>query len=91
MLAQIAELIDIIGPHPAARWAYEQLSPYAELFVVEGIGAAVRGSVHYPLSLLATAMGDLRELLARPGTSIAALDLATSPGERRRVSQDGLF
>ncbi|MDQ3906363.1 MAG: hypothetical protein M3300_13235, partial [Actinomycetota bacterium] len=27
---------------------------------------------------------DLRELLAHPGTSIAALDLATSPGERSR-------
>src|SRR5581483_6038233 len=123
--------------------------PYAELFVVEGIGAAVRGPVHYPLGLLAVAMGDgaaaarhfaaarraaralgtarlvdriraaadeekpptdnvfrrdgdywtirhrstefrlrdskglrdLRELLAHPGTSIAALDLVTSLGE----------
>jgi hypothetical protein len=33
---------------------------------------------------------DLRELLAQPGTSIAALDLATSRGERRRATQHGL-
>jgi hypothetical protein len=156
LLAQVAELIAVIGPHPVASWAHEQLSPYAELFVVEGIGAAMRGSVHYPLGLLATAMGDrtaaarhfaaaiqatgtagvprlrqripaenpqsadgnvfrrdgdywtirhrgiefrlrdskglrdLAGLLARPGTSIAALDLATSLGERRWTFQDGL-
>ena len=152
LMAQVAELVGIIGAHPAAMWAYEALLPYAELFVVEGIGAAVRGPVHYPLGLLAAAMGDraaaaphfaaasqaaravgaprlaeriravaggrnaltdnvfrrdgdywtirhrsaefrlrdskglrdLRELLAHPGTSIAALDLATSPGERSR-------
>lgn len=33
---------------------------------------------------------DMAELLARQGTSIAALDLAISLGERRRASQDGL-
>ncbi len=168
LLAQVAELVGVIGPHPVARWVYEVLLPYAELFVVEGIGAAVRGPVHYPLGLLAAAMGDraaaarhfaaasqaaravgaarlldrirasggqdpqagnvfrhpqagnvfrrdgdywtirhhnaefrlrdskglrdLRELLARPGTSIAALDLATSLRERSRSRpvQDGL-
>lgn len=157
-LAQVAELIGIIGPHPAAGWAYQALSPYAELFVVEGIAAAVRGPVHYPLGLLATAMGDraaaakhlaaaaqaaesagatqlraritaenpqssdgnvfrrdgdywtirhrsaefrlrdskglrdLGELLARPGTAIAALDLAASPAQRSPSwrGQDGL-
>jgi hypothetical protein len=160
MLAQAAELVGFIGPHPAGRWIYETLLPYAELFVVEGIGAAVRGPVHYPLGLLAAAMGDraaaarhlaaasqaaravgavrlvdriraaaggrdpqtgnvfrrdgdywiirhrsaefrlrdskglrdLRELLAHPGTSIAALDLATSLRERSRSrpAQDAL-
>lgn len=160
LMAQVAELIGIIGAHPAASWTYEVLLPYAELFVVEGIGAAVRGPVHYPLGLLAVAMGDraaaarhfaaasraaralgtarlvdriraaadeekpptdnvfrrdgdywtirhrsaefrlrdskglrdLRELLAHPGTSIAALDLVTSLGERSssRPTRDGL-
>jgi type II secretory pathway predicted ATPase ExeA len=159
MLAQLALLIHIIGAHPVAAWAYEVLSPYAELFVVEGIGAAVRGPVNHSLGLLAVSMGnrtaaathfaaavqaasavgaprlvariradsgvsvgadgnnvfrrdgdywtirhrsvefrlrdskglrDLRELLARPGTSIAALDLASTLGERRGARQAGL-
>jgi len=40
-----------------ARWAYDALSPYAGLVVVEGICAAVRGPVHRHLALLADALG----------------------------------
>jgi hypothetical protein len=150
-MAQVAETIALTGPHPVARWAYDALSPYAGLIVVEGIGAAVRGPVHRRLALLADALGeheaaaghraaavagaralgaaaltarieqeaapvrpvhdhhafrrdgevwtlayggreirmrdskglrDLHALLARPGTAVAALDLATAPAGR---------
>jgi hypothetical protein len=68
LLAQVGELIGIIGAHPAASWTYQALTPYAELFVVEGIGAAVRGPVHHSLGLLATALGDRT---ARPPRNIS--------------------
>jgi len=148
-MAQVAETLALTGPHPVARWAYDALSPYAGLVVVEGICAAIRGPVHYHLALLAGALGeheaaarhraaavadarvlgalalaariegeaapvpvpradhafrrdgevwtlayrgreirlrdskglrDLHALLARPGTAVAALDLAAAPG-----------
>ncbi|MDP3890772.1 hypothetical protein [Nocardioides sp.] len=58
MLTQIAELIGHLGDHPVAGWAYEALLPFTDRFVVEGIGAADRGSVHRPLGLLAAALGN---------------------------------
>jgi tetratricopeptide (TPR) repeat protein len=58
MMAQLAEAVGMIGTHPVASWAYEQLLPLAELFVVEGIGAALRGPVHRHLGILAAAGGD---------------------------------
>jgi tetratricopeptide (TPR) repeat protein len=148
-MAQVAETIALIGPHPVARWAYDALSPYAGMIVVEGICAAIRGPVDHHLALLADALGeqeaaarhraaavagaravgalalaarvegeaaaaplpradhafhrdgemwtlayrgreirmrdskglrDLHVLLARPGTAVAALDLAAAPG-----------
>jgi len=57
-MAQVAETIALTGPHPVARWAYDALSPYAGLVVVEGICAAVRGPVHRHLALLADALGE---------------------------------
>jgi hypothetical protein len=148
-MAQVAEILALTGPHPVARWAYDALSPYAGLIVVEGICAAIRGPVDHHLALLADALGeheaaarhraaavagaravgalalavriegeaapvpvpradhafhrdgevwtlayrgreirmrdskglrDLHALLARPGTAVAALDLAAAPG-----------
>ena len=58
MLAQAAEAIALIGPHPLARNVYDLLTPYADRFVVEGLGAAVRGPVHRHLALLADALGE---------------------------------
>ncbi|GAB0102287.1 AAA family ATPase [Nocardia sp. JMUB6875] len=56
-VAQVAETLGIVGPHPIAEWVYEQLLPHAGLFVVEGIGAALRGSVERHLGLAAAALG----------------------------------
>lgn len=58
MVAQAAETVAAVGSHPAAPDLYDLLAPYAGLFVVEGIGAAVRGPVERHLALLAAAMGD---------------------------------
>jgi len=54
-VSQVAETVALVGPHPVSRWAYQALAPYADLYVVEGIGAAVRGPVHRYLGLLAAA------------------------------------
>src|SRR5882757_8552148 len=58
MMTQLSELIAAVGGHPIAGWAYQQLLPCAELFVVEGIGAALRGPVQRHLGILAAALGD---------------------------------
>jgi hypothetical protein len=63
-VAQVAETLALTGPHPVARWAYDALAPYAGLFVVEGICAAVRGPVHRHLALLADALGDRKAAAA---------------------------
>lgn len=61
MLTQLAELIGHLGSHPVASWTYEALRPFAGMLVIEGIGAATRGSVHRPLGLLAAALGDTQQ------------------------------
>jgi hypothetical protein len=58
VLSQVAETVQAIGGHPVARWAYSQLLPYRARFVVEGIGAAFRGSVEHYLGLLASVLDE---------------------------------
>ena len=58
VMAQVAETLALTGPHSVARWAYDALSPYAGLVVVEGICAAIRGPVDHHLALLAGALGE---------------------------------
>jgi hypothetical protein len=151
-MAQVAE-ISLTGP-PGARWAYDALSPYAGLIVVEGICAAIRGpwtitgsagrrarrarsaARHRAAAVAAAAwwapapgrphrggrarsataehafrrdgevwtlayrgreirlrdskgLRDLHALLARPGTAVAALDLAAAPGGRQAGASAG--
>jgi hypothetical protein len=57
-LAQAVYAVAGVGGHPFARALYEMLLPYADLFVVEGIGAGLRGSVHRHLGILAAVSGD---------------------------------
>ena len=45
MLVQAAEVGDAVGGHPAAEWARAQLMPFADRWVIEGIGAVIRGPV----------------------------------------------
>jgi tetratricopeptide (TPR) repeat protein len=55
--AQLAEVAVLVGARDEAEILYRQLQPYAGLFCVEGIGAAVTGSVAWYLALLARALG----------------------------------
>jgi hypothetical protein len=87
-LAQVAETLAIIGPHPVARWVYDALSPYAQLFVVEGICAAVRGPASRHLGLLAAVLGDRAAAAAH---FAAAADAARTIGATqvaRRIAAD---
>jgi len=58
MLAQVAEIVGAVGPHPVAEPTYRALARYAGMWVVEGIGAALRGPVDRHLGLLAAGYGD---------------------------------
>jgi tetratricopeptide (TPR) repeat protein len=51
--AQLAEVAVLAGCRPVAELLYSELRPYADLFCIEGIGAACTGSVSWYLSLLA--------------------------------------
>jgi hypothetical protein len=51
--AQLAEAAVLVGSREEAEILYAQLRPYARRFCVEGIGAAVTGSVAWYLALLA--------------------------------------
>jgi hypothetical protein len=55
--AQLAEVAVLVGARDEAEVLYGQLQPYAHLFCVEGIGAAVTGSVAWYLALLAGFLG----------------------------------
>jgi hypothetical protein len=52
-LAQACVVVDALGGHPLAPALHAALLPYRELFVVEGIGAAVRGPVEAFLARVA--------------------------------------
>jgi hypothetical protein len=41
----------------AARWTYGRLAPYADLWVIDGIGASMVGVVHHQLGQLAKVLG----------------------------------
>lgn len=58
MLAQVAETAFLIGGHRTVDWAYQALLPYRNLYAIEGIGTATRGSVERHLGLLAATQGD---------------------------------
>ena len=71
MLGQLAEVVWALGGHPVASIAYDMLLPYRALVLVEGGGAAVRGSVERPLGQLAAALG-------RPEAAVEHLEAAAA-------------
>jgi hypothetical protein len=56
--AQLAEVAAWTGHRAGCDALYEALAPFAHRTCVEGIGAAITGSVHWFLALLAAARGD---------------------------------
>ncbi|HWC11985.1 MAG TPA: AAA family ATPase [Acidimicrobiales bacterium] len=74
VMTQLAEAALVLGDHTLAAELRKRLEPYARLCVVEGIGAAQRGSVARTLALLSAVLGD------RDGT-LAALEVARAVDE----------
>ena len=87
-IAQVAETIALTGPHPVARWAYDALSPYAGLVVVEGIGAAVRGPVHRHLALLADALGEHDTAAGHRAAAVAGARALGAAGLAARIEAE---
>ena len=88
-MAQVAETIALTGPHPVARWAYDALSPYAGLIVVEGICAAIRGPVDHHLALLADALGEHETAARHRAAAVAAARVVGALALAARIEQDG--
>jgi hypothetical protein len=59
MMMQLAELIVAVGGHPAAHAVRHAIEPFGPVWVVEGIGAAIRGPLDRVLGSLAALDGDL--------------------------------
>ncbi|HEU5385395.1 MAG TPA: AAA family ATPase [Streptosporangiaceae bacterium] len=92
VVAQVAEILTLTGPsepHPVARWAYDALAPYAGLFVVEGICAAVRGPVHRHLALLADALGDREAAAAHRAEALAQARALGATALVTRIEREG--
>ncbi|MEU9079499.1 AAA family ATPase [Kitasatospora sp. NPDC048538] len=88
MLGQAAETVGLIGGHPAADTLYRLLAPYAELFAVEGIGAAVRGPVHRHLALLAAAGGDAARARSHRERALRAAGAAGAVALAERIAEE---
>lgn len=72
MLGELARAVAAVGGHPLAGWAYHQLLPYRGLFMVEGLGAVLLGSVEHHLGLLASGLGMTGEARAHFQAALAA-------------------
>jgi hypothetical protein len=57
MLAQVAEMCFRLGGHPLVPWLYDTLTPFADVWPVDGIGAYAHGPAHRQLGLLAVMLG----------------------------------
>jgi hypothetical protein len=87
-IAQVAETVALVGPHPVARWVYEALRPFAELCVIEGIGAAMRGPVHRHLALAAAALGDQERARSHFAQAIEAAQRLGAPALVERIQRE---
>lgn len=76
-MVQFAETAKLLGEKELLRWAGERLVPYRDRFVVEGIGAVVRGQVGSLVELpIAEAPVPLRENVFRREGDVWVLGFA---------------
>jgi hypothetical protein len=87
-LAQLAQTVALVGPHPIARPVYDALEPFADLFAVEGIGAVIRGPVHWFLALAAAALKDRTGAQSHFARAIQAAEQFGAPGLVLRIRRD---
>ncbi len=59
LMMNLAELMVAVGGHPAAQALRHTIEPYGAVWVVTGIGAAIRGPLDRSLGSLAALDGDL--------------------------------
>ncbi|HYW90012.1 MAG TPA: hypothetical protein VFB50_19725 [Chloroflexota bacterium] len=89
-ITQVAEMIALVGPHPVAQWIYDVTQPFADLFVVEGIGAAIRGPVHRFLAIAAAALGDRERAQIHVARAIEAAQSLGAPALVERIQQESV-
>lgn len=59
VMLQLTEVVAALGGHHRAADLRRAIEPYGSVWVIEGIGAGVRGPLHRALGLLAALDGDL--------------------------------
>jgi hypothetical protein len=87
-MSQVAETIGLIGTHPIARWTYDSLRPFADLFAIEGIGAAIRGPVQRYLAFLASALGDPELARQHYAAALEAAQRLGAPQLAERIQRE---
>jgi hypothetical protein len=90
-ITQVAEMIALVGAHPVAQWIYDVMRPFAEMFVIEGIGAAIRGPVHRYLAVAAAALGDRERAQFHVARAIEAAQRLGAPALVQRIQQESLW
>jgi hypothetical protein len=89
-ISQVAELIALVGAHPVAQWIYGVLRPFADLFVIEGIGAAIRGPVQRYLAIAAAAVGDHELARSHAASAVEAAQRLGAPALVERIQNESL-
>jgi AAA ATPase domain len=84
LLAQVADLVALLGGSSVAAWAYDALLPHRNRFAVEGIGAYCHGSLERHLGLLAASLGRTQDARAH---FAAALELNRQSGAELLVAR----
>jgi AAA ATPase domain len=65
-VVQLADTARLTGGHALARWARQVLQPYRDLWAVEGIGAALRGSASRAIAALDNVLDEPRTRVGAP-------------------------
>jgi hypothetical protein len=89
-MSQVAEIIGLVGAHPITQWIYDEMQPFADLFVIEGIGAAIRGPVQRYLAIAAAAMGDQKRAESHVARALETAQRFGAPALVERIQRESL-